>query len=43
MHLFRLRLGPIFKTFRLTTLPLEIIDRKNFAAQFYHLKVEVGG
>jgi hypothetical protein len=23
-----------------TTLPLEVFDRKNFTADFYHLKVE---
>jgi len=29
-----------FKTFRGTTLPLEVVDRNDFAAKFYHLKVQ---
>ena len=29
----------VFQTYVRTTVPLEVLDRKNFTAEFYHLKV----
>jgi len=29
-----------FQTYAQTTLPLEVVDWKNFTAEFYHLKLQ---
>jgi len=31
---------PVASGFRRTTLPVKVVDQNNFAAEFYHLKVE---
>ena len=39
MHRFRKFFTDVFQTYVQTTLPLEVVDRKNFTTEFYHLEV----